>query len=98
MNYTKQGTLAVGSNVLFESGIKKNHVVNFIKFTNLAAYDLELKKYDSSDNTEVSIIKLNLDPGDTVFDNTPYTINQKDKLVVNTTTPNTTFLIELTEI
>lgn len=94
----KQGLLSIGSNVLFEADIKKNYTVKLIKFTNISAYDIELKKYDTSDNTELTVVKLNLDPGDTVLDTTPYTINQKDKLIVNTTVANTSFLIELTEL
>jgi hypothetical protein len=94
----KQGILNIGSNMLFEAEIKKNYIVKLIKFTNISAYDIELKKYDTSDNTELTVVKLSLDPGDTVLDTTPYTINQKDKLIVNTTTANTSYIIELTEL
>ena len=96
---SKQDTLSIGTNVLFTTPLNKSYAVGLLMFNNtLAAYDVEVQRYDASEGNTVSLCTLNLAIGDTVFDTTPYPLNQLDQLIVVSSTASTTYLATFIEL
>jgi hypothetical protein len=65
---------------------------------NPLAYNVEIKRFDHLANTTITLSKLTLDPGDTVFDTTKYLINQRDKLIIENPIGGTNYLLTISEI
>jgi hypothetical protein len=98
MKIVKQGVLAVGSNIVFTGATSKTYTIESIMLNNPLAYNVEIKRFDHLANTTITLSKLTLDPGDTVFDTTKYLINQRDKLIIENPIGGTNYLLTISEI
>jgi hypothetical protein len=98
MKIVKQGVLAVGSNIVFTGATSKTYMIESIMLNNPLAYNVEIKRFDHLANTTITLSKLTLDPGDTVFDTTKYLINQRDKLIIENPIGGTNYLLTISEI
>jgi hypothetical protein len=98
MKIVKQGVLAVGSNIVFTGATSKTYTIESIILNNPLAYNVEIKRFDHLANTTITLSKLTLDPGDTVFDTTKYLINQRDKLIIENPIGGTNYLLTISEI
>jgi hypothetical protein len=98
MKIVKQGVLAVGSNIVFTGATSKTYTIESIMLNNPLAYNVEIKRFDHLANTTITLSKLTLDPGDTVFDTTKYPINQRDKLIIENPIGGTNYLLTISEI
>jgi hypothetical protein len=98
MKIVKQGVLAVGSNIVFTGATSKTYTIESIMLNNPLAYNVEIKRFDHLANTTITLSKLTLDPGDTVFDTTKYPINQRDKLIIDSPIAGTNYLLTISEI
>jgi hypothetical protein len=94
----RQGILAVGSNIVFTGATSKTYTIESIMLNNPLAYNVEIKRFDHLANTTITLSKLTLDPGDTVFDTTKYPINQRDKLIIENPIGGTNYLLTISEI
>jgi hypothetical protein len=95
---TKQGILNAGVNPLFNTPLNKSYVSTLLMFNNPSvAYDIEVQRHDASEGNTVVLCSLTLDPGDTVFDTTPYPLNQLDTLTVISSVATTTYLATFIE-
>ena len=96
---SKQDILSVGSNTLFVTPLNKSYAVGMLMFNNTgSAYDIEVQRYDASEGNTVSLCTLTLAAGDTVFDTTPYPLNQQDQLIVVSSAVGTTYLATFVEL
>lgn len=92
---TIQGVLSIGANDLYVTASNTTARVKYLKFYNPAAYSITVSKYDFSLSSTINLYSLNLDPGDSISDDTQYLLQGRDKLSVTATTANTTYLILL---
>jgi hypothetical protein len=97
MTYTKQGTLTTGDNIIIRTPNNKTYYSKLIMLNNLAAYIIEIKKYDAIQNITILLAKLNLSAGDTVLDTTAYQLNKEDRLIVNSSVAGTTYMLNFSE-
>ena len=97
MQYTKQGTLVIGDNTIIKTPNNKTYYSKLIMLNNVAAYIIEIKKYDAIQNATILLAKLNLDAGDTVLDTTAYQLNKEDKLIINSSIVGTTYMLNFSE-
>ena len=97
MQYTKQGTLVIGDNIVIRTPNNKTYYSKLIMLNNLAAYIIEIKKYDAIQNITILLAKLNLSAGDTVLDTTAYQLNKEDRLIVNSSVAGTTYMLNFSE-
>jgi hypothetical protein len=98
MNVVKQGILTVGNNTIFSAFKNKSYKTDSLMFNNSIAYSIDIQRYDSEARNTISLCKLDLDAGDTVFDTTKYPLKPQDKLIITSSVAGTTYLIVLTEM
>jgi hypothetical protein len=97
-NLILQGQLVVGSNIIYTAGDIILSQVLAIKYYNSAAYDVELRKYQSSTTSTVTFYNLSLAAGDAVNDNFVYILQKNDYLEIISSVPGTDYYINILEV
>jgi len=95
---TRQGILKAGQSTVFSAENKKNYVNRLISLNNSVAYNIEIQKYDSTEDNTVTLCKLSLAAGDTVLNTSPYPLNAKDRLILSSSATDTSYLVSLEEV
>jgi len=90
-----QGVLTAGDTTIFTVPSLKMYAVSALRVNNPLAYDFTLKIYQFSTNTTISIYDLALSAGDTVTDNYIYYLDVNDQLILNSSIPNTSYIISV---
>jgi hypothetical protein len=97
-NLILQGQLVVGSNIVYTAGDITLSQVLAIKYYNSAAYDVELKKYQSSTTSTITFYNLSLAAGDSVSDNFVYILQKNDYLEIISSVPGTDYYLNILEV
>lgn len=97
-NLILQGQLAVGSNIVYTAGDITLCQVIVIKYYNSAAYDVELRKYQSSTTSTVTFYSLALAAGDSVSDSFSYILERNDHLEIISSVAGTDYYINIIQV
>lgn len=96
MEFIQQGTLGVGSTVLYTCPVEKTARVT-LKFNNPAANTIRLSRYDSVLMITTDIYTFSLSAGDFLADNNFYLLKANDYLTVNCSAAGTNYLNNILE-
>ena len=94
--FSYQGVLSVTGTVLATGNMTTSPILTKIvsmRFSNPAAYVIELYKYEASTSTTTLIYELTLDPGDIVTDSLVYALNPGDTITAYSDIVGTTYYV-----
>jgi hypothetical protein len=94
--YTSQGEIAITGTVLL-TGVRNGSRMITMRFSNPAAYTLQLYSYKSSTASTIQIYDFTLDAGDVVTDSLAYLLEEGDYLEVFTDVAGTEYYVRCFE-
>jgi hypothetical protein len=92
---TKSGVISTVLSPIYICDIKEGSQIQKMRFTNSAAYNLNVQLFIAESNKNVDLYDLLLDAGDIVTDNMSYELNFGDKLLASSTAGKTFYSLKI---
>jgi len=92
--FSKEGVLNTGRNVLYRN-LSRTSIGKILdlQINDPNGYTISVSIFDWATKTTILLYEKELDGGDTLTDELDYAFNQGDELIVNTTSPTTSYYI-----
>lgn len=90
-NISKEGILAVGDNIVYTCPYKYVATFPAFRFNSPGAYDISIRVERSSPPATIVYYSFDLDAGDVMSDNSTYTLNHNDRIIVTTSSATVTY-------